>query len=353
MKILLIKYRNIGDTLLSSALISNLKHHYPNAAIDFALNKGCEEMLSNNPDINKIIIYDRQCIKNLGKFHQIIEEIKLIRKIRNTNYEVVINLTEGEKGAILVLFSKAKKKLGYKIRKGILSKIPIFHQLANDVMTQHAVEKDLQFIPLLGHEVNKKNISILWPSSIEQDINNIVKENHLNDYVHVHPVSRWMFKCWEDDRMASVIDYLYFHKKYQVVITGSLIKNEMDRINKIITLCKSEPLNLSGKLTLKHLACLSSKAKFFFGIDSAPAHIAAATNTSVISILGASEASKWGVWANEGKNLYVNKGIQKNSQHVVLADDNHSIIYIDGVKKCQGMLNITLESVEEVINEKY
>lgn len=353
MKILLIKYRNIGDILLSSALISNLKHHYPNSSIDFALNYETREMMTHNPNLNNILSYDRLYIKNFGIFHQLREEIKFIRKIRNYNYDLIINLTEGERGAILTLFSNARKKLGFKVRKGFLSKIPIFDQLADDVISQHTVEKDLQFIRMLGYDVIKKDVSIYWTKSIEQDITKILEENRLNDYVHVHPVSRWMFKCWEDDRMASVIDYLYFKKKYQVVITGSSIKREADRINQILSLCKSKPLNLSGRLTLKHLACLSSKSKFFFGIDSAPTHIAAATNTSVITILGASEASKWGAWANEGNNLYVNKGIQNNSQHVILADDNHTIIYLDGVKKCQGMLNISLESVIKVINDKY
>ena len=57
MKILIIKFRNIGDVLLSTPLIANIKYYYPDSNIDFALNIGCEEMVYDNPSINNIIVY--------------------------------------------------------------------------------------------------------------------------------------------------------------------------------------------------------------------------------------------------------------------------------------------------------
>ena len=38
MKILLLKFRNIGDVLLTTPLIHNLKMHYPDAQIDYSVN---------------------------------------------------------------------------------------------------------------------------------------------------------------------------------------------------------------------------------------------------------------------------------------------------------------------------
>ena len=93
MKILLIKYRNIGDILLSTALISNLRLNFPNAKIDYALNKDCEEMILDNPDINQIISYDRKKVNGLSTLKKIIEELKNIIYIRKQSYDLVINLT--------------------------------------------------------------------------------------------------------------------------------------------------------------------------------------------------------------------------------------------------------------------
>jgi len=110
MKILVIKFRNIGDVLLSTPLIENLQHYFPNAKIDFALNEGCEDMLTDNPNINEIIIYNRSRIKKLNIFLQIKEEIRFTRAIRSEKYDIVINLTEGDRGAQLALISNAKMK---------------------------------------------------------------------------------------------------------------------------------------------------------------------------------------------------------------------------------------------------
>jgi len=351
MKILIIKFRNIGDVLLSTPLISNLKSIYPDSSIDFSLNKGCEDMISNNPNISNIIVYDRPRIKKLGIFTQLKEEVVFIRNIRNNRYDMVINLTEGDRGALLALFSGAKIKLGFPVRKGLLSKIKIFDKLGDDKKWQHTVEKDLQFINLLGKEVGNKEVKIYWSSMVEQEVDKVLADNSIEQFVHIHPVSRWMFKCWEDERMAKIIDYLQKNKGLKVIITGAPVKKELDRISKILSLCKTKPVNLSGKLTLKHLACLSSKAKLFFGVDTAPMHMAAATNTPVIALFGASFPVIWGPWNNKNdKELFKDEdAIQTNGLHHMVCNMNHEIFYEDKVKKTKGMVSINEQEVREIL----
>jgi len=352
-KILLIKFRNIGDVLLSTPLISSLKNIYPDSVVDFALNKGCEDMVSDNPNINDIIVYDRPRIKELSILSQLNEEVGFTRNIRNNHYDMVINLTEGDRGAQLALLSGAKSRLGFPVRKGLLSKIKIFDQLGDDKKWQHAVEKDLQFINLLGHKIINKEVKIYWSSKVEQEVDKILSDNDIDQFVHIHPVSRWMFKCWEDDRMAKVIDYIQQNKDIKVIITGAPVKKELDRIDKILELCKTNPINLSGKLTLKHLACLSSKAKLFFGVDTAPMHMAAATNTPVVTVFGASYPVIWGPWNNDSdKRLFQDKdGVQTNGLHHMVSNMNHEIFYENEVKKSKGMTLIDINDVLNVIEE--
>jgi heptosyltransferase-3 len=347
MKILILKFRNIGDVLLATPLVENLKHYYSNATIDFAINQECQDMLTLNPLINKIICYDRKTIKSFGFFKKLTQEIKFIKQFRG-NYDMVINLTEGDKGAIITYFSKAKIKLGFKPKSGLFSKIKVFDKLGDDAKEQHTVEKDLQFIELLDKEITSQKVQIFWDKNTEKEVDNILKENNITNFVHIHPVSRWMFKCWEDDRMAEVIDY-FESKNLKVVITGAPNSVEFNRIDDILKLCKSTPLNLSGKLkNLKYLAYLSKKSQLFFGVDTAPMHIAA-INVKVIALFGASKAVCWAPWTNKSDGeksvKYTNSGTQKNGKHLVFANDNFYIFYKDGIKKCKGMTDIDLEKV--------
>jgi len=112
MKILIIKFRNIGDVLLVTPLIRNLKHHYPGARIDMAVNKETESMVSSHPDVNKVIIYDREKIKLLPLYKRLWQEIAFFNAFRKVNYDIAINLTGGDRGAFIVLLSRAAIRIG-------------------------------------------------------------------------------------------------------------------------------------------------------------------------------------------------------------------------------------------------
>ena len=98
MKILLVKFRNIGDVLLVTPLVSNLKAYYNDAQIDIAVNRYTEPMINLNPKINKVIIYDRKLVKTSSLLKKIYKEIKFLYSFRKENYDMVINLTEGDRG---------------------------------------------------------------------------------------------------------------------------------------------------------------------------------------------------------------------------------------------------------------
>ena len=93
MKILLLKFRNIGDVLLCTPLVSNLRHHYPNAQIEFCVNKETEAMLTLNPNINRIITYDRVTIKSFTRIKRLWREFDFIRSFYKEDYDLVITLS--------------------------------------------------------------------------------------------------------------------------------------------------------------------------------------------------------------------------------------------------------------------
>lgn len=353
MKILLVKYRNIGDVLLSTALIENLKIHYPNAQIDFALNDYCISMIKDNPYIDNIYSYRREYYKSLSPFKRIMEEVSYFKNMITQKYDIIINLTEGERGAYISLFSfKTKIKIGYELNNNFLNKLNPYTKILEKKAT-HIVKNDLNFLDLLDKKINSNKVSIFWSKEDEKVVDNYI-EKIKDNFIQVHPVSRWMFKCWEDNYFAEIIDYLEFNKKIKVVITASHDKIEKDKVNTILALCKSEPLNLTGKLTLNQLAYLSSLAKSYIGIDSAPMHISAAVDTPVIALFGASNPIFWGPWENDNDmNFEFKDGVQKIGNHTILTSLDQVIFLEDGVKKSKGMQSIKVEEVKKVINEYF
>jgi heptosyltransferase-3 len=114
-------------------------------------------------------------------------------------------------------------------------------------------------------------------------------------YIHVHPASRWQFKCWPSARTADLIDKLQALGE-RVVVTAAPEQAELDLIAAIKASATTPFADLSGKLSLKQLGALTRGAKLFVGVDSAPMHIASAMQTPVVALFGPSGEFNWGPW---------------------------------------------------------
>ena len=315
LKILVMKFRNIGDVLLTTPLIENLKLNYPNAEIHTAVNKGTEDMLTLNPNISKIHIYDRGYVKKLPLLKKIKEEVKFIKKIKKEKYDLVINLTKGDRGAFIALFSGAKEKIGF--RENFLSNLVFTKSLPLKQGMKHQLEWDLDALRILGGDINRKKVSIYWD---EQDNEKIESLNLPKEFIHFHPVSRWLFKCIDDKIAAKIIDFIEEELNTKVVLTAAPIKKELEKIENILKYAKSKPINLSGKLSLKETAALNKRAKMFVGVDTAIMHIAAANDVPVVAFFGPSGAFHWGPWDNNlMESGYIKRnGFQNMGKHKVI-----------------------------------
>ena len=83
-KILVIRFRQIGDSILAIALCSTLKRSFPTAEVHFVVNKNIAPLYEGHPDIDKIFTFD----KNENKpFHVYIKKyccpIKLFEAKQN------------------------------------------------------------------------------------------------------------------------------------------------------------------------------------------------------------------------------------------------------------------------------
>ena len=134
--------------------------------------------------------------------------------------------------------------------------------------------------------------------------------------------------------MASLIDRIQEQYGVNVVMTCSPDKREMDKAGRIIALTRKEPVAFIGDISLKKLAAISKRAKLFFGVDSAPMHIAAAVNTPVVALFGPSGAFHWGPWENDysqesGVRSQGSKEIPYQNRNGVQTFGRHTVIQRD------------------------
>jgi len=127
--------------------------------------------------------------------------------------------------------------------------------------------------------------------------------------------------------MAKIIDFCEIELNAKVVLTAAPDKAELNKVHNIVKLCKSNPINLSGELSLKQTAALNKKAKLFIGVDTAIMHISAANDTPVLAFFGPTSSDTWGPWDNDldCSTYHRRGGLQINGKHRVLSTTKHCL----------------------------
>lgn len=366
-KILVIKLRQIGDVLLTVPAFRALREHFPQAHIAALVNSGTEEILADNPLIDEVIIYNRG-IKKLNLWQRRRREIAFVRALRQQRFDLVIDLSSGDRAAITGFLSGARYRIGTNVSKhGFWGKRRLYTHFARKDGSRHIVLQDHDVMSQFGIQTRNLSVDFFIPPSarshVEQLFQPHIKEKDI--VVHIHPLSKWFFKCWKDENMAQVVGWL-MDQGVKVVVTSSPESSELQRTRNILSLIPgssathSHLLDLSGRTTIPLLAAVSEASDLFMGIDSAPMHIAAAVGTPVISLFGPSLTHRWAPWPNrklfESKTElrhYYKDGCYYLGHHVVIQKDWECIPCgkdgCQGTKQSKCLDEISVELVKEIL----
>ncbi len=96
--ILIIKLRYIGDVLLATPTLRAIKAARPDVRVTMMVNRGTEDVLSGNPDLDEIIVLDKGSLT---------AQSRLIARLRHRRFDTVIDLTDGDRSAFLSWISGA------------------------------------------------------------------------------------------------------------------------------------------------------------------------------------------------------------------------------------------------------
>ncbi len=154
-RVLVIKLRHIGDVLMMTPMLRALKDAMPDAEITAVVPDGMEDLLATNPCVNEVLTFT----KGSG----LIEDLKLLKTLRAKKFDVAINMTEGDRGALMCLASGAKIRVGADPEgKGFLGKGRLFTSLVPQIWDRHRALMDLEMAVPLGIKPGKSEAGTLY-----------------------------------------------------------------------------------------------------------------------------------------------------------------------------------------------
>lgn len=302
---LVIKLRHHGDVLLSSPVLSALKAAAPQCEIDALVFADTAPMLEGHPDLARLHAIGRDW-KKLGLLSQLRHEWRVIRALRSRDYDLIIHLTDHPRGAWLSRLLCPRWSVAPQRSKGARWWKRSFSHLYRTVGggRRHTVDTHLDALRRLGLQADaaSRRLQMVPGTAAEARIDALLAEHGLEpgNFIQLHPASRWFFKCWPASRNAALLKTLVARGE-RVAITAAPDPRELQMVEAIIAEAGVPVVNLAGQFKLGELAALTSRAKLFVGVDSAPMHIAAAVGTPCVALFGPSGNIEWGPWMVRGE----------------------------------------------------
>jgi heptosyltransferase-3 len=300
------KMRNIGDVLMTTPVLRALRETFPEARITVIVNSGTEAMLAHNPHIDEVLVYRRKDKTRSGP-GRLVDEIKFVRELRKRRFDLTIGFTEGDRTAWYSLLCGGRYRFGM-LRQPSEWRSPAYtHPLyAPRGVVLHEVEKHFALLADAGLKLRSPepgNLCLVVTDELRAWARKEFSPLRPARIIHVHPVSRWLWKCWGNEAMAQVIDWLQEERQARVVVTTGPVPQELDRAREIVRLCRTQPRFYEGNLSLGQIAALSAESDGYFGVDTAPMHMAAAVGVPVLGLFGPTNPKNWGPWTPLGRVL--------------------------------------------------
>lgn len=258
MRLLIIQTAFIGDAILATSMIEELAH-INNAQIDILIRKGNESLFENNPHLSKVLIWDKS-----KKYNSL---FTVIKQIRASKYDYLINLQRFFTTGLITALSNAKHKVGFD--KNPLSMF--FTKKIPHVMDgRHEIERNHELIAEMNQSIcNPK----LYPSEKDYEL---VKQDL--PYVTMAPSSVWFTKQLPKAKWIELINSVG-HETRVILLGGTGDKAFCEEIKGL----SKHPniINNAGHYSFLQSAALMRKAKMNYVNDSAPLHLASSMNAPV------------------------------------------------------------------------
>ncbi len=262
--ILVIKLRDIGDNILATPLIRNLKQHLPHSSISVLTWSYSLPVFEGNPHVHRLF--------GISKAPSSSEINTLIDELNSMKFNLVISTHSGRLPSALLSKIKAKNRINnfYRGRNklySILTKESDYYR--------SSIERDLDCIRSLGKEpVDTKTEIFLTPEEIDWAREELRSKgvDPNKKIVLIHPTAAEPIREWPIERFSELIKKLDSSKDIQILVTCT--NKEFSRIQPLTT--DIPGLVVLHMLTLRQMMAIVKECDLIIDNDSSPSHMATA-----------------------------------------------------------------------------
>ncbi len=282
----LTKFRFMGDTVVATPFIRQLRGHYPNAEIDLLAAPCVVDALANCPYLDRIIPVNISGVSRWrhGKdLHGLLE---------HGGYGVAFVLNRSLHCAVTAALSRIPVRIGYanELRRFLLT-VPIPY-----VFDRNEVDCHLDMLRSIGLNTEHA-LPDLWITKAELETARecLVDRGWKRGapIIGVQPGANDPYiREWGAERYAATAGKLAAEMGGCVILMGG--KAERETSDRMAATMKEPPINLVGEQSLRDALCTIGLCSLWLGNDTGLLHCAVAQRVASVGIFGPNKAVRWG-----------------------------------------------------------
>lgn len=264
-KVLIIRFSSIGDIVLTTPVVRNLKNQmYDGVEIHYLTKNSFRSIVDSNPYISKVYGIDKST-------NEVIEELKA------ENYHYIIDL---HKNLRSVRVKRAVNELSFSFEKLNLEKWLLVNFGINRLPKEHIVDRYMETITRFDIQNDNKGLDFFIPEG-EGLSSERIPESHRSGFIAIGIGAAHWRKKPRKEQYISMCKEL----NYPIALVGGPDEKQLG--DEIAAETGNHAWNTAGALSLNESASLVQQCKLIITPDTGIMHIAAAFKKPIISLWGA------------------------------------------------------------------
>lgn len=301
-RILVLRYRFIGDTILTVPFLRNLRRAEPDAHIVWVVAPGSSDVVRGIPYVDELMYWDPVTIHadSRGTHRTLAAKWRFIRMLRSQRFRKVYVLKRSLSSAIIARLTGARERIGFDTEgRGFLltKQVPYRHD-------QHEVLNFLDVLRADGIQVQDDYLEF-WNTPEEErkaaDLLCLEGVGPDERFALIHPFSATPQRGWHLENFALLAARLH-EMGLRVALLGA--PRERGILDESRELFGDSCTDLVGKSDIRTTMAMLKRSAIFIGNDSGIMHLAAAAGIPLVALFGPQSPVKFGPWSSKARVIY-------------------------------------------------
>jgi heptosyltransferase III len=316
-RILIINPFGIGDVLFSTPLVRALRVAYPQSRLVYLCNRRKEGILMRNPHLDDLIVFEKDEFLGawkLAPWRGIRMLLRLIGRARRERFDLVIDLSLGDRYAFFLRWLGTPLRIGFQYRKRgryLTHRLPI-----SGFEGKHVVEHYRDLLQFIGLDLDDGGLELQLTERDQQHATESWKMLGLDTdrpVIAVVPAGgvSWgidaPFRRWPLDRFAQVAQQLATEHNGQVVLFGEASDHEI--CDELLRMMEYPGQNLCGRTSLSEFVSLVACCDVLLTNDGGALHMAVSQDVPTVAIYGPVDPDVYGPYPKSPRYRVVTRSL--------------------------------------------